>query len=95
MNELTALIKEIGPEMWAALLRQQYIEGVIITVVTSVIILVIVALTLFIHGDLSEGEKGTAFLIVGFVGIGSTMLLLYGITMLINPAYFALMELKP
>lgn len=101
--ELIQFSKEVSPEVWAILIKQQIIEG-IISMMACVILLpasvTLIWLTIkkwdWIYKK--DWEIGSTF-IAGVVTLGAlialTVFLAKGFPRLINPEYYALMALKP
>lgn len=93
LNDAVYFIKESSPVIWGALYKQQIIEGILVTIYAVVSSIIAIW---FIHK--SKGYKDPQVMII----VASLLLIfasvcfgIFGIPKLLNPTYYAIMELLP
>ena len=102
--ELVEFAKSVGPDIWHILVRQQATEAICGTVgLALAMVAVFLSITVirkrpkWAIDTNNQNFVGWAFTVISFIGlIGTTFnFLVNSLPRFINPAYYALMDLKP
>ena len=102
-TELVAFAKSVAPDIWDILVRQQFVEALSITIGFVLILAMVFPCFSVIRkrpewslnqGDCVVGWVLTVISIVGSI-IMTAVFLTHALPRFLNPAYYALMSLKP
>ena len=93
MNELIKALREISPVIWEATVRQMNIAGK--AMLLFGVVLVGGGIVSFLCEKHLTDQDGRLYVLGGFAVIIGLVLLVFGVMYLINPEYWAIMQLKP
>ena len=97
LTELAQFTKDVSPDVWAILLTQQFIWG--ISSIIAAFIAIALLFWVYARGKAddwcSDGWGIMAIVLGTTVIIAIAVVLVEGLPRLLNPAYHALMSLKP
>ena len=96
MEGIIEKLMEVAPDVWAALIKQQYVWGTIMGF-TALLLIGLGTVLIWVMNDdkLKDDDKFAAICIVVLLYAIGILVLGMGVMKLINPQYYALMELKP
>ena len=90
-NELMKMVRDVSPVIWEATVRQKYIEGMAFLGFGMLCGLV----ALIAWGIREKEVDGRYEVLSGFSALFFCALIILGIMRLVNPEYWAIMDLKP